>query len=282
MRARGFTLIEMIIVITITGIIASIVAVFMRVPVQGYADAARRAHLTDTADTTLRRIARDVQSALPNSLRPNAACVANTTTLCGIELLPTLTGGRYRQDDACFSTGCTTLTSLGSVITANGEHSGRRVTIYNLHNNDGANCSSLNPSAWCGQNVATIIASTDSSNNDQLNFAATTFAPGTGSPSRSFFIVGGPVAYVCSNVGTIGDNGTGVLRRYENYVAAGTPTLPPAGASGQLIARNVSACNINYAPAVSGTDGLLQIYLEITEAGEAAGLYHEVHVDNAP
>lgn len=282
MRTRGFTLIEMIIVITITGIIAGIVAVFMRVPVQGYADAARRAHLTDTADTTLRRIARDIQSALPNSLRPNAACVANTTTTCGIEMLPTLTGGRYRQDDACFSTGCTTLASLGSVIAANGEHSGRRFAIYNLHNNDGANCGSLNPSVWCDQNVATITASTDSSNNDRFDFAPTVFAPGTGSPSRSFFIVGGPVAYVCSNVGTVGENGTGKLRRYEDYVAASTPTLPPTSASGQLIADNVSACNINYSSAVSGTNGLLQIYLEITEAGETAGLYHEVHVDNAP
>lgn len=282
MRNRGFTLIEMIIVMTITGIIAAMIAVFMRAPVQGYVDSARRAAITDTADVALRRIARDVQSALPNSVRPNTACVASSATPCALELLPTLTGGRYRQDDACFSSNCTQLTTLGSVISANGEHSGRRIAIYNLHNNDGTNCGPLNPSAWCGQNIATISASTDSANNDRFTFANTTFAPGTGSPSRSFFIVGGPVAYVCTSVGISDTNGTGELRRYENYPATSTPTLPPAGASGQLLARRVSACHINYAPAVSGTNGLLQLYLEITEAGETAGLYHEVHVDNSP
>ena len=65
----GFTLIEMIVVIVITGIIAGIVAVFLRAPVQGYMDSARRAELTDIADTALRRMARDVRTAVPNSVR---------------------------------------------------------------------------------------------------------------------------------------------------------------------------------------------------------------------
>ena len=42
-RPRGFTLVEMIIVIVITGIIGGIVAIFLRAPVQGYVDSARRA-----------------------------------------------------------------------------------------------------------------------------------------------------------------------------------------------------------------------------------------------
>ena len=44
---RGFTLVEAIIVIVLTGILASAVAVFLRVPIQGYLDVARRAELTD-------------------------------------------------------------------------------------------------------------------------------------------------------------------------------------------------------------------------------------------
>ena len=60
-RARGFTLVEMIIVIVITGIIGAMVAVFIRVPVQGYVDVAARAALADTADTATRRLTRDVR-----------------------------------------------------------------------------------------------------------------------------------------------------------------------------------------------------------------------------
>lgn len=282
MRMRGFTLVEMIVVITITGIIAAIVAVFIRAPVEGYVAAARRAWLTDVADTALRRIARDVQAALPNSLRPTTSCVAGVTTNCGLELLLTATGGRYRHDDACFSTGCTSLTTLGSVIGGNGEHVGRRLVIYNLHNNESGNCSSANPSAWCGQNAPIITASSEGGDNDVFSFANMTFAPGTGSPSRAFFIVSGPVAYVCSNVGMSGGNGTGELRRFEGYAMSAGQSIPPAGATGHLLAGHVSACRIHYAPAVVGTQGLLELYLEITEAGETVGLHHEVHVDNAP
>ena len=85
----GFTLVEPVVVIVITGIISAIVAVFIRAPVEGYVDSVARAELTDAADTALRRIARDVNAALPNSLRqgPGAAC---------IEFLPTVGGGRYR------------------------------------------------------------------------------------------------------------------------------------------------------------------------------------------
>lgn len=282
MHVRGFTLIEMIVTIAITGIIAAIVAVFMRAPVEGYVDSARRASLTDVADTALRRIARDVQNALPNSVRPSAGCEADTMTPCGVELLLTAAGGRYRHDDACFSTGCTSLTTLGSAISANGEYLNDRIVIYNLHNNDSGACAPSYPSAWCGNNSALITASTEGGNNDQFAFANTTFAPGTGSPARAFFIVSGPVAYVCSGVGTSGGNGTGELRRYAGYAIASAATFPPPGATGRLLARRVSACRINYNPAVAGTNGLLDLYLEITEADESVGLYHQIHVDNAP
>ena len=90
-RPRGFTLVEMVIVIVITGIIGAMVAVFIRVPVQGYIDTTARAALADTADTAARRLTRDVRLALPNSVRVSA----NGQYL---ELLLTRTGGRYLSD----------------------------------------------------------------------------------------------------------------------------------------------------------------------------------------
>ena len=284
-RPDGFTLIEMIIVITITGIIAAIVAVFIRSPVEGYVDSARRAWMTDVADTALRRIARDVQAALPASLRPNTACVAAAGTDCGFELLLTTAGGRYSHDTAdaagCFSGGCTGLTSLGSIITADDELVGNRIAIYNMHNNDDGTCASSYPSVWCGNNAAAITDSTEGGTSDSFTFASTVFVPSTGSPSRSFFVVSGPVAYVCSGVGSSGGNGTGTLSRYEAYPIPASTAIPPVGGTARQLAHRVSACNFNYAPAVTGTNGLLEIYLEITEAGETVGLHHEVHVDNA-
>lgn len=279
MRPHGFTLIEMIVAITITGIVAASIAVFMRTPVESYAATARRAWLTDVADTALRRIARDVQAALPNSLRPLGSGQ-------NLELLPTTTGGRYDHDAAeaagCFAGGCTGLATLGSAIGANNELVGQRLVVYNLHANDGNDCGANHPSAWCGNNSAPITGSTDSGNNDSFAFANTAFRPSTGSPARVFFVAAGPVAYVCSGVGLQGGNGTGELRRYEGYAVAPTPTFPPPGAAGRLLAHRVSACRFDYNPGVTERNGLLSLYLEITEAGERVALHHQVHVNNAP
>lgn len=87
--SAGFTLVEMIMVIVITGIIAGMVAVFLKSPVEGYFSTVRRAALTEEADSALRFIARDLQSALPNSI----AC-ADAGTL---QFLTVRSGGRYRE-----------------------------------------------------------------------------------------------------------------------------------------------------------------------------------------
>src|SRR3989344_5071783 len=88
---RGFTLMEAIVVIMITGIIAVAVITFVREPILAYLDTARRAEVSDEADTAVRRIARDVQNALPNSVR-----VSGTQFL---EFVPITAAGRYRAGD---------------------------------------------------------------------------------------------------------------------------------------------------------------------------------------
>lgn len=273
-------------VITITGIIAAVVAVFMRAPITGYFDTARRAALTDTADLAIRRITRDVQLALPNSLRPTSACVAKGSVDCGFEFLLTSTGGRYLQDaadtSACFSGGCASIQSIGSIISESNEFVEKRLVIYNLHNNENENCSDNYPSAWCSNNIANIVASQDGGANDSFSINKTVFRPSTGSPSRTFFIVSGPVAYVCSNVGEIDGNGTGKLFLYTNYVANQKFTLPPAGATPHLLAHKVSACEINYSQAVARNNGLVELHLELLDSSERVGLHHEIHIDNTP
>lgn len=64
----GFSLIEMIVAITVLGILAASAAVFMRGPIASYFDAERRASLADTGNLAMARLARDVSHAVPNSV----------------------------------------------------------------------------------------------------------------------------------------------------------------------------------------------------------------------
>ncbi|MFH1495574.1 MAG: type II secretion system protein, partial [Pseudomonadota bacterium] len=89
---RGFTLVEAVVAIVITGIVAAMVSMFIRVPIQQYMDAESRAAITDVADTALRRIGRDLRLALPNSVRVDP-------TGKYIEFLMTSGGGRYLAED---------------------------------------------------------------------------------------------------------------------------------------------------------------------------------------
>lgn len=97
--SSGFTLIELIIVIAITGIIAGMVAVFLKMPVEGYFNTVRRARLTEEADSALRFVARDMQAALPNSI------VCNVPSPGGLQFLSIRSGGRYREAQTDSATG---------------------------------------------------------------------------------------------------------------------------------------------------------------------------------
>ena len=77
-HGAGFTLVEVIMVIVITGIIASFVGVFIKGAIDAYVDSARRAELSDVADTAVRRISRDepiddlIDGEAPTGPGPNA------------------------------------------------------------------------------------------------------------------------------------------------------------------------------------------------------------------
>jgi len=94
-RQHGYTLVELVMVITILGVVSSMMAIFMRGPIDAYFAVARRAALSDLSDTVFRRIERDVRKALPNSLRTPSTAGANQC----LEFIPTKIGGRYRSDD---------------------------------------------------------------------------------------------------------------------------------------------------------------------------------------
>ena len=86
------TLIEMVIAITLAGILAIFTVRFITTAMLGYDDLSRRAALVDIAEGALRRAGRDIRLALPNSVRISDTA-ANISFV--LELIPVLDGGKY-------------------------------------------------------------------------------------------------------------------------------------------------------------------------------------------
>ncbi len=291
-RQRGFTLVELIMVIIILGVIGGTVAVFMRGPIDAYFASARRAALTDVADTTVRRIARDIRKALPNSVR-----MAASGNAC-IEFIPTKTGGRYRVDSAPagldFTAADTSFNMLGANPLPTDQRivSGDLIAVYNLgipgssaYNQDNIATVGSAPTETAAPNVETTITFT----------TATQFPLASG--SQRFHVIPtteNVVGYACTGVGTstVGQ-GTGTLYRYTVSLAtayaqpASCPTSAPVALSGRYVAvstlaTNVSTCSFDYSTPDLQRNALLRIALQMTEQSESVSLYHEVHVNNTP
>lgn len=267
LRARGVTLIEMIVVIVITGIIAAAVAVFIRRPVEGYIDSARRAELTDVADTALRRITRDLRTALPNSIR-----IVASGGVTYLEFLQTSGGGRYRADvdsggggDVLdFTAADSSFDVIGAMPAFAG---GESVVIYNL--NSDPTITTLN--AYAGDNRATHASNTATT----INLTAAKLFPFS-SPGKRFHVVQYPVTYACNP-------GARELRRYWGYAISTPQPTPPATPNNVLLAQQVNGCEFSYT--VSPTNqrtGVVGLRLELTQSGQTVRLFQQVHVSNVP
>lgn len=295
-RARrqntGFTLIEAIIVMVITGILAGAVAVFIAKPVEGYVDAVRRAELTDAADVALRRMTRDIRLALPNSLRIGdsggtvGACSAGT---CYIEFIMTSGGGRYRSEGdgstagniLSFASATTAFDVLGNLPANPPIAAGDYIVVYNLGAGYGPanayDCTATPPgcnraqvaAAWGGANPVTLTAAT------QTVFSSQT--PPLPSPDSRFQVVPGgtqAVTYACPK------SVAGNLNRHWSYGFNATQAAPSGGSSAVLAAN--ATCTIDYASAATGRSGLLYVQLTLTSGGESVTLFQQIHIDNAP
>ena len=282
LHQHGFTLVEMIVAIVITGIVAGIVAVFIARPVEGYIASARRAELTDMADLALKQMAVEIRTAVPNSVRVDA-------TGNYIEFIPTLSGGRYCTDSDADAT-CSV--STGNPLKFDGSDTSFAVlgpppsgsnndwlVIYNTNTTNTAQNAYQAPAATSNRRQLSAVPGSAVSFNtygyDSLHFDV----------ERPYFQIveangtynKGPVTFACESLGGA-TTGTGFLNRYTGY---GFSTSQPTSGLGTAsrLAKTVNACQFTYNQ-ISRTNALLILSLTLRQENESVTLMYQIHVDN--
>lgn len=282
-RQRGFTLVEAIMVMVITGVLAGILVLFIRQPVQNYMDAAGRAEMGDQADLALRRMARELRGALPNSVRVQ---VVGGVSL--IEFIPTKIGGRYLsiEDNASAATPVLDFQTAANSFTVDGAMPtgvsailpGDDIVVYNL------GPGYLDADAYAGDNRARVSAVAGNlvtlvNNVFAVPANATPARLPNTSPTQRFQVVQQPVLFVCQG----NANATGTLTRYWNYGYQAAMPVAGAGLSA-VLARNVVSCTFQYTTQQNVHTGLvgLTIVLGRPNSTERITLAHQIHVENTP
>lgn len=292
----GYTLVEMVIVIVLLGIIGSIVAVFLVRPVEGYRDLARRAALVEAAESALRRMQRDLRSALPNSVR-------RTTTASGfaLELIPVLDGGKYRPggNNACNNANNREQLRFGVGGDSNFDIMGgfHNVTpgvytdyrlVVNNRGTPGNDAYTATGSPAVMTPLGTTITITRPASayapcagnaaNDHVNLSVAHRFNSSDTNWR-LYIVKTPVSYLC-------DTAAKTLTRYYDYAITATQPTAAAdfvalNASSALVADRVAECSVTTTTADMRDRSLVTLSLTIAEDGEQARLVLQAPLDNS-
>lgn len=249
---RGFTLVELVIVITVTAIIGGISSTFIRHSVMAYVNSEAYYQLADRADVALRRMSRDVRNALPNSVWVSA-------TGNYVEFVPIRAGGRYRQDDFGRPDNIFSVLSEPLPVAA-----GDQLVIYNL--------GITGADVYAGDSIRTI-SSAPGSNLTTVQFAGTAFP--LPSPASRFYIVNGAVFYVCDLAN----------RRLLMYSNVAIPSAHPAnfnGLTARVVADDVTGCSFTYTEGVMQHSSVVTAQLELSKNGGVVRLVNLINVVNSP
>lgn len=283
-RQCGFTLVELVLVIALSAVVAVMVSTVLSRPLEGFTAQSRRAELVDIGSIALNRMQRDIRMAVPRSLRVSPDNQ-------GLELLLINNVGRYRpnrRSRLAFS-GTASSECQGPLDIASGQP---RCDVLQVLDPDWQP-----PSAgwlvavivgkqldWVEGNSGQILPWRDFTRlpNDSdfpgISLIALDMASLSSeltfnelSERRRLYFADRVVGYRCQD---------GKLLRYEQTgsLQDSLDNGLPAGVSAQVQAGQVSACSFQ----IDSQASQATLRLSIAQAGEAIRLVQFVQVNNAP
>jgi len=258
MRARGFTLIELVVVIVVMAILAVGAVTFIGDASDGYAATVRRSELGGTARLATERITRELRDALPNSVRVSGGC---------LESIPADGGSTYLSVPVSTPSASFDVTPPIAASAA-----GARIAVFPdavaavyAIGDPGV----ISPSA--------TFSAPDPNNVVRVTLAAAHRFP-LESPSRRFYLVRGPVSYCVDQ---------GRLWRYQGYGFSATQPTPASLPTSEPGRSPIGESVVSAAPfALNGAtltrNAEVAIDLQFQDGTDVLRFQHSVQLRNVP
>ena len=289
---RGFTVVELVVVIVILSITSLVTVQFIANMATGYVDMTRRQNMTDVTQLAIERMSRELRNALPNSVRVRS----NTNATC-LEFIPALAASTYQDVPVMVADNQFTAIPLGASFVSTWSTSATLyAAVYPISSNRTDEIHTENPIYDLDNHaIMAQLASTSGFINDQGATSVITVNLANNhrfvsfSPSSRFFIARSPVSFCL-------DETSGRLYRYSNYLNGGVfytqqpmlGSLPTSEPNRVIVASGLSSSAPFSNPAFAyfenalQRNGLVLIDLQVEEGGESVRIQHAIQVRNAP
>ena len=266
---RGFTLVELVVAITLLGILALVTVPLLQLPMSSYIDATRRATVAADIDATAAKLRADLATALPNSIRIDPSRRF-------LEYMEVRAVGRFRNGSdgtppscpatcgndtmqfACNESCFTTLGPLqGSTPVAGSDYVVINPLGPGIPNGDPYFGGTSFPAGGIKSRLQSVTP-TATGRRITMTAHAYTLAPA----DKRFYLVSTPVTYEC-NLAT-----RRLTRRWGYAVSAAQPVAFGAGTSSAPLALQVQGCRFDYT--ATGTAGGV-VTVSLQHGGNTAG-----------
>lgn len=279
-KQRGFTLVELIMVIVVLAIVATVTTSYLGIGAQMYVESSDRDRLLSQSRFAVERLTRELRSALPNSVRTHTSA----SQQC-VEFTPVLVATRYaslplftaESELALFG-----LSEQWADLASNEVRygtEGLRVYVYATTKSQIYQATETNPGVFFALDSTAPnpdpydITANASGFDIRLKFANSALFS-RASPSKRLYVVPQPIAY-CALA-------TGQLIRHSQYgFSSGTPVF----GTGVLMAEGVNFNQSSFSvdDAVLSRNSVVHVVLAFTSAfGDDLFFNQEVHVPNVP